>query len=67
MTTLSDYIKQVGPKTFAKKFGITERAALSYQYKTRTPRAKLAQRIVEKSPVSWEGIYSTSNDSRSAA
>lgn len=65
--TLSEYIKQLGPKAFAEKFGITERAALSYQYRTRAPRSKLAQRIVADSPVTWEGIYNPSTDSHAAA
>lgn len=64
---LSDYIKQVGVKAFAEQFGVTERAAISYQYRTRTPRAKVAQKIVSESPVTWDGIYGTSNQSNSAA
>ena len=44
-------------RDFARKFGITERAALSYRDRARLPRPPLAQRIVEESPVTWEGIY----------
>ena len=54
---LQEYIKQVGPKTFAEKFGVTERAAISWQYGARRPRAEVAQKIVSGSPVTWEGIY----------
>jgi hypothetical protein len=63
---LSDYIKQVGPKAFAEKFGITERAALSYQYRTRTPRPALARKIVSESPVTWEGIHNATNSGAAA-
>lgn len=54
---LQEYIKKVGPKTFAEKFGVTERAAISWQYGARRPRAEIAQKIVAGSPVTWEGIY----------
>lgn len=55
---LPDYIKQIGTKEFAEKFGITERAAVSYQQRVRRPRPAVAQRIINNSPVTWEGIYS---------
>lgn len=55
--TLSDYIREVGVVTFAKRFGISERAAESYMYGTRQPKPKLARRIVNKTPVGWEGVY----------
>jgi hypothetical protein len=54
---LAEYIAAVGTKVFAKKLGITERAALSYKQKTRIPRAELARKIVMKTPVTWAGIY----------
>lgn len=55
---LSEYVEQVGLEDFAKRFGITERAALAYKQGTRRPRVKLAQQIVDSTPVTWEGIYS---------
>jgi len=55
---LPDYIKRIGVKSFAEKFGVTERAALSWQYRKRLPRPPIAEKIVANSPVTWEGIYS---------
>jgi hypothetical protein len=54
---LPDYIKQVGDKTFADRFGVSERAAMSYRLQDRVPRSKLAKKIVAETPVTWEGIY----------
>ncbi len=54
---LTDYIKQVGDADFARRFRIAERTAMSYRLKERTPRGPLAQRIVNETPVTWEGIY----------
>lgn len=56
--TLSDYIREVTVPVFAKQFRISERAAESYMYGTRQPKPRLAKRIVEKTPVDWEGVYS---------
>jgi hypothetical protein len=55
--TLSEYIREVGVPSFAKRFRITERATTAYLYGARTPRPKLAKSIVEKTPVDWEGVY----------
>jgi hypothetical protein len=55
--TLSDYVRQVGPDEFARKFGVSVRAAISYMYGDRCPKPQLANRIVKKTPVSWEGVY----------
>lgn len=55
---LPDYIRRIGTKEFAEKFGVTERAAIAYQDRTRRPRPEIAKRIVDNSPVTWEGIYS---------
>lgn len=54
---LAEYIRQIGTKEFAEKFGVTERAAIAYRQRARTPRKELAQQIVANSPVTWEGIY----------
>jgi len=58
---LSEYIREQGAKQFAKRFGVTERAALAWQYKTRRPRAEVAQKIVANTPVTFEGIYGRSS------
>jgi hypothetical protein len=63
---LPDYIDKIGTKEFAEKFGVTERAAISYRQGTRRPRPEIAQRIVDNSPVTWEGIYSPEPSQRSA-
>ena len=55
---LPTYITQIGVEEFAKKFGIPPRTALAYQKQTRRPRPQLAQKIVDRTPVTWEGIYS---------
>lgn len=60
---LDDYIKKVGDAEFAAKFGITPRAALSYRMGDRSPRPKLAKRIVAATPVTWAGIYNSRKDS----
>lgn len=53
---LSDYIRQITAKEFAAQFGVTERAALAWQYRTRIPRTEIAKRIVAETPVTWAGI-----------
>lgn len=55
--TLSDYIREIGVDKFAKRFGVTERAATAYMYGARRPRPELAKQIVAKTPVDWEGVY----------
>lgn len=57
--TLQNYIRKVTPGVFADKFGISLRAAQSYLYGWRRPKPALAQRIVDATPVTWEGIYSS--------
>ena len=54
---LADYIAKIGDQAFAEKFGITERAALSYRLRQRRPKPELAARIVQETPVTWKGIY----------
>lgn len=54
---LSAYIRQIGVPAFAKKFRVSERAALSWQYGARRPRPNIAKRIVDNSPVTWDGIH----------
>ena len=54
---LPDYIKQVGVKRFAKQFKVKERTVESWRRMERRPRPETAQAIVEKTPVTMEGIY----------
>ena len=56
---MPEYIRSVGVENFAKRFGVTERAATAYLYGARRPRPKLAERIVKESPVTWPGIYAS--------
>ena len=58
--TLSEYINEVGAIVFAKRFRVSERTAYSYQQGIRRPRPKLAKKIVEGTPVDWEGVYAGS-------
>ena len=54
---LDEYVRAMGVEKFARLYGVTLRAAVSYRDRTRRPKAEVAQRIVERSPVTWEGIY----------
>lgn len=54
---LKDYVREIGVQQFAKRFRVSERAALSWQYGARRPRLVVAKRIVDNSPVTWAGIY----------
>lgn len=54
---LPDYIKQVGVKRFARQFKLKPRTVLSWRNMERRPRPEIAQEIVEKTPVTMEGIY----------
>jgi DNA-binding XRE family transcriptional regulator len=54
---LPEYIKKVGAKALAKRIGVRERTVLSWQYLDRRPRPETAQKIVERTPVTMEGIY----------
>jgi transcriptional regulator with XRE-family HTH domain len=54
---LPDYIKQVGAEKLAKKLKVKTRTVESWMRMERRPRAETAQTIVEKTPVTMEGIY----------
>jgi DNA-binding transcriptional regulator YiaG len=54
---LPDYIKQIGDVKFAKQFKVSKHTARSWRRMERRPRAGKAQEIVEKTPVTMEGIY----------
>jgi hypothetical protein len=55
--TLADYIREIGPEEFARRFNIKPRTACSYMYGDRRPRPDLAERIVNETPVDWHGVY----------
>jgi hypothetical protein len=54
---LPEYIKQLGDRKFAKLVKVTPRTAASWRRMERRPKAEKAQEIVEKTPVTMEGIY----------
>ncbi len=54
---LSDYIKQIGREAFCKKFKVKDRTAYSWERVERYPSKAVAQRIVKRTPVTYEGIY----------
>lgn len=54
---LPDYIRQVGAAKFAKQVKVKKRTAESWMRMERRPRPETAQEIVEKTPVTMEGIY----------
>lgn len=55
--TLPEYIRQVGPETFAKKVGAKPRTVLSWLYGARHPNRNAAKRIVKRTPLTMECIY----------
>ena len=57
---LQDYIRKIGPAEFAAKVGVSEAAARAWKYGHRVPSASFARRIVEHTPVTYEGIYAKS-------
>lgn len=54
---LPEYIRQVGATKFAKTVGAKRRTVLAWQYMTRYPNREAAKKIVERTPVTMEGIY----------
>jgi DNA-binding transcriptional regulator YiaG len=54
---LPDYIKQIGAAKFARQFRVKRRTVESWKRMERRPRPETAQEIVEKTPVTMEGIY----------
>lgn len=49
ITLLSKLISDMGAEEFADRFGVSVRASKSWQYGERLPRARQAQRLVDKS------------------
>lgn len=58
MVTLPEYIAQMGDEKAARLFGVETRTAMSWRLRSRTPRPAQAKVIVERSPVTMDGIYS---------
>lgn len=54
---LREYIEKMGDEKAAKLFQVKPRTVMSWRLGDRTPRPKQAKIIVEKSPVTMEGIY----------
>lgn len=63
---LDEYIQQVGRRKAAEEFGVSIGLIGHWLTGRRHPSAKLAMKIVETTPVTWEGIYGT-RDHRPAA
>lgn len=54
---LPEYIQQIGATAFSRAVECSVSAAHMYRRKERTPHREIAQRIVDRTPVTWEGIY----------
>ena len=54
---LTEYIDMIGRKKAAKLFGVTEQAVSHWMVGIRVPDPETARTIVDRSPVTWEGIY----------
>lgn len=64
---LTEYLKQMNDdRKAAVLFGVTERAISSWRRGERTPRPKHAKTIIEKSPVTIEGIYGFGDEVQSS-
>lgn len=54
---LRDYIASIGTRAFSEKFNFEIRTVESWRSGRRIPNRAAAARIVDNSPVTWEGIY----------
>lgn len=54
---LTDYIELIGRQKAARLFGVTDQAISHWMTGRRLPSTDVARIIVERSPVTWEGIY----------
>ena len=65
---LREYIKQLGDAKAAALWGVKRRTVESWRLGHRTPRPEQAERIVQTSPVTYEGIYApVKSDERAEA
>jgi len=63
---LSDYVKQIGDEAAAELFEVKVRTAASWRRRERIPSHKQASIIVGRSPVTYEGIYGTTEATEAA-
>jgi hypothetical protein len=54
---LRKYLEMMGDKKAAYALGFKERTVMSWRLGHRIPRPAQAKVIVEKTPVTWQGIY----------
>lgn len=54
---LAEFIEQVGDPAAARLFGVEERTVASWRRGERTPRKETAKIIVDRSPVTYAGIF----------
>lgn len=54
---LSTFIEKTGRREAAELFGVSYAAVCHWMTGVRKPSADVARRIVERSPVTWKGIY----------
>lgn len=66
---LPAYIEQLGDEEAAKRFNVPIRTVASWRRGERKPRPKQAEKIISDSggKVTFEGIYASIRDSRTAA
>jgi len=57
---LKDFIERVGEEEAARTFEVPLRTVRSWRYGQRRPNYKRARLIVERSPVTMDGIYKDS-------
>jgi DNA-binding transcriptional regulator YdaS (Cro superfamily) len=55
---LTKYIEMIGRQKAAKLFGVSDGAVSHWMTGKRLPSPDTARIIVDRSPVTWEGIYS---------
>lgn len=63
---LTDYIASLGTRNFAELFKVPVRTAEGWRSGRRVPNRFKANEIVERSPVTWEGIYRPGGERRTA-
>lgn len=63
MTPFQKYVKSIGPKAFAKEYGVGYRTALAYSGGERVPHAtsEVAHRLIEQGIVTFQELYPRSS------
>lgn len=54
---LKDYIASLGTRVFAERLNFEVRTVESWRSGRRTPNRAASAKIVDNTPVTWEGIY----------